>query len=85
VARHLQRTLPPECLAAPVFDLHRPDTAAARQTASPDRRVLRDIQHTFAHPTVFPLCTFGYALTRPAAYRLLNDIAAREADGGTMA
>ena len=37
------------------------------------------------HPTVFPLCTFGYAFTRPAAYRLLNDIAAREAEGGTMA
>jgi hypothetical protein len=37
------------------------------------------------HPTVFPLCTFGYALTRPAAYRLLHDIAAREAEGGTMA
>jgi hypothetical protein len=37
------------------------------------------------HPTVFPLCTFGYALTRPAARRLLNDIAAREAEGGTMA
>jgi hypothetical protein len=37
------------------------------------------------HPTVFPLCTFGYALTRPAAHRLLNDIAARENEGGTMA
>jgi len=37
------------------------------------------------HPTVFPLCTFGYALTRPAAHRLLNDIAAREAEGGTAA
>jgi hypothetical protein len=37
------------------------------------------------HPTVFPLCTFGYALTRSAAHRLLNDIAAREAEGGTTA
>ena len=37
------------------------------------------------HPTVFPLCTFGYALTRPAAHRLLHEIAAREAEGGTMA
>lgn len=37
------------------------------------------------HPTVFPLCTFGYALTRPAAYRLLHEIAARETEGGTMA
>lgn len=37
------------------------------------------------HPTVFPLCTFGYALTRPAAHRLLTEIAAREAEGGTMA
>jgi hypothetical protein len=37
------------------------------------------------HPTVFPLCTFGYALTRAAAHRLLHDIAARETEGGTMA
>lgn len=37
------------------------------------------------HPTVFPLCTFGYALTRAAAERLLGDIAAREAEGGTAA
>lgn len=42
-------------------------------------------QTRLLHPTVFPLCTFGYALTRPAAHRLLSDIAAREADGGTMA
>jgi len=39
----------------------------------------------FLYPTVFPLCTFGYALTRPAAHRLLHEIAAREAEGGTMA
>ncbi|KAM0723989.1 hypothetical protein Q7P37_000980 [Cladosporium fusiforme] len=37
------------------------------------------------HPTVFPLCTFGYALTRSAAKRLLNDIAAHESEGGTVA
>lgn len=37
------------------------------------------------HPTVFPLCTFGYALTRPAAHHLLHEIAAREAQGGTAA
>jgi hypothetical protein len=37
------------------------------------------------HPTVFPLCTFGYALTRPAAHHLLHDIAAHEAEGGTAA
>lgn len=43
-------------------------------------------EHTrLIHQSIFPLCTFGFALTRPAAYRLLNDIAAREADGGTMA
>lgn len=37
------------------------------------------------HESIFPLCTFAFALTRPAARRLLYDIAAREADGGTMA
>lgn len=42
-------------------------------------------QTRLLHPTVFPLCTFGYALTRPAAHRLLTEIAAHEAEGGTMA
>lgn len=37
------------------------------------------------HQSIFPLCTFGFALTRNAARRLLNEVAAREADGGTMA
>lgn len=37
------------------------------------------------HQSVFPLCTFGFALTRNAAWRLLNEIAFRESDGGTMA
>lgn len=43
----------------------------------PDSRVL--------HQSISPLCTFGFALTRPAAHRLLHEVAAREADGGTMA
>ncbi|KAK5112304.1 hypothetical protein LTR85_011576 [Meristemomyces frigidus] len=37
------------------------------------------------HQSVFPLCTFGFALTRNAAYRLLNEVAFRESNGGTMA
>lgn len=37
------------------------------------------------HRSIFPLCSFGYAVTREAAHRLLNEFAAREADGGTMA
>ena len=37
------------------------------------------------HQSIFPLCTFGFALTRNAAWRLLNEIAVRESDGGTMA
>lgn len=37
------------------------------------------------HQSIFPLCTFGFALTQPAARRLLNDIAPKEAEGGTMA
>jgi len=37
------------------------------------------------HQSVFPLCTFGYALTRDAAHRLITDVAARESDGGTTA
>ncbi|PSK36764.1 Procollagen galactosyltransferase 1 [Elsinoe australis] len=37
------------------------------------------------HRSIRPLCTFGFALTRHAAERLLNDIAPRERDGGTVA
>lgn len=56
-----------------------------RQTA--DFFATLNIQsHTrLLHPTVFPLCTFGYALTRSAAHRLLHEIAAHEAEGGTVA
>ncbi|KAF2769719.1 hypothetical protein EJ03DRAFT_271728 [Teratosphaeria nubilosa] len=43
-------------------------------------------EHTrVVHQSVSPLCTFGFALTRPAAHRLLTEIAHREASGGTMA
>jgi len=37
------------------------------------------------HQSIFPLCTFGFTLTRNAAWRLLNEVAVRESDGGTMA
>ena len=37
------------------------------------------------HQSIFPLCTFGFAVTRNAAYKLLTDIAHKEAEGGTMA
>jgi len=37
------------------------------------------------HRSIFPLCTFGFALTRNAAYRLLHEIAPRETAGGTEA
>ncbi|KXL43234.1 glycosyltransferase family 25 protein [Acidomyces richmondensis BFW] len=37
------------------------------------------------HQSVFPLCTFGYALTRNAAQRLITDVAVRGSDGGTTA
>ena len=37
------------------------------------------------HQSIFPLCTFAFAVNRNAAYRLLTDIAPREAEGGTMA
>lgn len=37
------------------------------------------------HKSVSPLCTFGFALTRQAAHRLLYDIAPREPDGGCLA
>ena len=69
---YIDPTLPP------LERLH-PDTADFFST-------LNIQSHTrLLHPTVFPLCTFGYALTRAAAHRLLHEIAAREAEGGTMA
>lgn len=37
------------------------------------------------HQSIFPLCTFGFAVTRNAAQRLLTEIAPKEAEGGTMA
>lgn len=37
------------------------------------------------HQSIFPLCTFGFAITRNAARRLLTEIASKEAEGGTMA
>ena len=37
------------------------------------------------HQSIFPLCTFGFALTRHAAWRLLNEVAVREPDGGKVA
>lgn len=37
------------------------------------------------HQSIFPLCTFGFAVTRTAAHRLLTEIANKEAEGGTMA
>lgn len=41
--------------------------------------------YRMVHQSIFPLCTFGFALTRAAARRLLEDVAAREPDGGTPA
>lgn len=37
------------------------------------------------HQSIFPLCTFGFAVTREAARKLLTYIAPKEAEGGTMA
>ncbi|KAK5162926.1 uncharacterized protein LTR77_011087 [Saxophila tyrrhenica] len=37
------------------------------------------------HQSIFPLCTFGFAVTRNAARRLLTEIAPKESEGGTMA
>ncbi|KAK4992156.1 hypothetical protein LTR50_001334 [Elasticomyces elasticus] len=52
------------------------------------QKFLRSIQipekTRIVHQSIFPLCTFGYAVTRSSAARILA-IAAREADGGTMA
>lgn len=37
------------------------------------------------HQSIFPLCTFGFALTRGAAHKLLTEIAVKETEGGIMA
>ncbi|KAF4555142.1 Hypothetical protein D9617_3g022140 [Elsinoe fawcettii] len=37
------------------------------------------------HRSIRPLCTFGFAVTRRAAERLLTEIAPHERDGGTVA
>ncbi|PNS16496.1 Procollagen galactosyltransferase 1 [Sphaceloma murrayae] len=37
------------------------------------------------HRSIRPLCTFGFAVTRLAAARILAEIAPRERDGGTVA
>jgi hypothetical protein len=37
------------------------------------------------HQSIFPLCTFAFAVTRNAAHRLLTEIAPKESEGGTMA
>lgn len=42
-------------------------------------------QTRLVHKSVSPLCTFGYAVTRQAAERILYDKAAREHDGGCVA
>nr|OQO26603.1 hypothetical protein B0A51_08284 [Rachicladosporium sp. CCFEE 5018] len=41
--------------------------------------------HRLLHPSISPLCTFAFALTRHSAHRILTQYAAREADGGTEA
>lgn len=37
------------------------------------------------HQSIFPLCSFGFAVTRNAAQRILTEIAAKEPEGGKMA
>lgn len=37
------------------------------------------------HRSKWPLCTFGYAVTRASAHRILNDLAAKETEGGCEA
>lgn len=39
----------------------------------------------FVHQSVAPLCSFGFALTRPAARKLLYQIANKEHEGGCQA
>lgn len=42
-------------------------------------------QTRLLHKSIFPLCTFGFALTRQSAYRMLHEFAPHEAPAGTMA
>ncbi|KAF2156461.1 glycosyltransferase family 25 protein [Myriangium duriaei CBS 260.36] len=53
------------------------------------RRLLKGIAlpHNLrvVHQSVQPLCTFGFALTRATAEKLLHDIAPKEEEGGTLA
>lgn len=42
-------------------------------------------QTRLVHESVFPLCTFGYAVTRAAAKKILNDIAPPRAPPPTVA
>ncbi|KAF2140321.1 glycosyltransferase family 25 protein [Aplosporella prunicola CBS 121167] len=37
------------------------------------------------HRSQWPLCTFGYAVTRASAHRIVTDFAAREPEGGCQA
>lgn len=37
------------------------------------------------HKSISPLCTFGFAINRPTAQRLVDEIATRESKGGTTA
>lgn len=50
------------------------------------RRFLRElgvpIKTRVVHKSISPLCTFGFALSRNAALRLLSDVAAHETEGG---
>ncbi|THY00101.1 hypothetical protein D6D03_06716 [Aureobasidium pullulans] len=53
------------------------------------RRFLREIgipvKTRVVHKSVSPLCTFGFALSRPGARRLLTDVAGSEPEGGSQA
>lgn len=67
-------------LAALPHELYVDPTMPARADLHPFTASLFDAfrlpEHTRAfHRSKFPLCTFGYAVTRPAAERLLTDLA----------
>ncbi|KAL2354650.1 hypothetical protein BJ546DRAFT_1060943 [Cryomyces antarcticus] len=66
------------------------DTLAWRKTMHPKTQAFLRSIHVkekvrLVHKSIFPLCTFGYAVTRSSAHRLLHDVARREQDGGTVA
>ena len=42
-------------------------------------------QERMVHRSYWPLCTFGYAVTRESARRIVEELAAHEEDGGTQA